>query len=73
MIAFDSLLMKFSHQTNSTTAKFRSPNSIEGKCLIDLLTTKHVPYAKRKTVFCHRSSGSLYTDSETIGNKKAPE
>ena len=50
MIAFDSLLMKFSHQTNSTTANFRSPYSIEGKCLIDLLTRKHFPNAKRKIV-----------------------
>ena len=50
MIAFDSLLVKFSHQTNSTTANFRSPNSIEDKCLSDLLTTKHFLNTKRKIV-----------------------
>ena len=41
MIAFDSISKKFSHQINSTTANFRSPNSIEDKCFSDLLTTKH--------------------------------
>ena len=48
MIAFDSLLMKFSHETNSTTANFRTPNSTEDKRLSDLLTTKHFPNAKKK-------------------------
>ena len=46
--AFDSLLMKFSHQTNSTTVNFRSPSSMEDKCLSDLLTTKHFPNANKR-------------------------
>ena len=40
MIAFDSIVKKFSHQIDSTTVNFRSPNSIEDKCLSDLLTAK---------------------------------
>ena len=70
--------MKFSHRINSTTAKFRIPNSMEDKCLSYLLTAKHFHNANKRlsyeiqtSVFCRQPSGSSYT--ETIGNKKALE
>ena len=43
MIAFDSIVMKFSHQINSTMVNFTSPNSMEDKCLSDSLATNHFP------------------------------
>ena len=46
--AFASLLMKFSHQTNSTTVNFRTPTSIKDKLLSDSLTTKHFPNANKR-------------------------
>ena len=42
------LSIKFSHQIDSTTANFRSPNYIEDNCFSGLLTTKHFPNAKTK-------------------------